>query len=107
MAILDGNCAAQRSMMRARFNSLVRFSGLVERFAADAVEAQLGGPRQHQGAAARIAVQALERQRLEHGLPAAGADRQRTEEHTSEPQSRLHLVCRLLLEKKKGCTQIS
>src|SRR2546429_7185224 len=24
----------------------------------------------------------------------------RSEEHTSEPQSRLHLVCRLLLEKK-------
>src|SRR2546429_5956228 len=27
-------------------------------------------------------------------------DRQRSEEHTSELQSRLHLVCRLLLEKK-------
>src|SRR2546422_4294026 len=27
---------------------------------------------------------------------------QRSEEHTSELQSRLHLVCRLLLEKKKG-----
>src|SRR5687768_17917905 len=32
-----------------------------------------------------------------------GAERkpQRSEEHTSELQSRLHLVCRLLLEKKK------
>src|SRR3989449_2742682 len=29
------------------------------------------------------------------------AMRRRTEEHTSELQSRLHLVCRLLLEKKK------
>src|SRR2546429_6851746 len=31
--------------------------------------------------------------------------RDRSEEHTSELQSRLHLVCRLLLEKKKseGC----
>src|SRR2546429_4349777 len=28
------------------------------------------------------------------------ASRQRSEEHTSELQSRLHLVCRLLLEKK-------
>src|SRR2546422_8337845 len=28
-------------------------------------------------------------------------DRHRSEEHTSELQSRLHLVCRLLLEKKK------
>src|SRR2546422_7812968 len=30
-----------------------------------------------------------------------GASQQRSEEHTSELQSRLHLVCRLLLEKKK------
>src|SRR2546422_5842841 len=29
----------------------------------------------------------------------------RSEEHTSELQSRLHLVCRLLLEKKKGHQQ--
>src|SRR5687768_17755367 len=28
--------------------------------------------------------------------------RERSEEHTSELQSRLHLVCRLLLEKKKA-----
>src|SRR2546422_3444289 len=31
----------------------------------------------------------------------AHAGRRRSEEHTSELQSRLHLVCRLLLEKKK------
>src|SRR2546429_6488912 len=30
----------------------------------------------------------------------------RSEEHTSELQSRLHLVCRLLLEKKKKCADI-
>src|SRR2546422_7021143 len=30
--------------------------------------------------------------------------RLRSEEHTSELQSRLHLVCRLLLEKKKNST---
>src|SRR5205809_5885767 len=29
------------------------------------------------------------------------AHKERSEEHTSELQSRLHLVCRLLLEKKK------
>src|SRR2546422_4576646 len=34
-----------------------------------------------------------ERQQGQHG--------ERSEEHTSELQSRLHLVCRLLLEKKK------
>src|SRR2546429_5595520 len=31
----------------------------------------------------------------------------RSEEHTSELQSRLHLVCRLLLEKKKNSTNAS
>src|SRR2546422_6349817 len=42
------------------------------------------------------------------GIPFAqapiGARRLRSEEHTSELQSRLHLVCRLLLEKKKRRT---
>src|SRR3989449_7932489 len=33
--------------------------------------------------------------------PFAGGMQTRSEEHTSELQSRLHLVCRLLLEKKK------
>src|SRR2546429_6107670 len=37
----------------------------------------------------------------DRGLPCRHADRHRSEEHTSELQSRLHLVCRLLLEKKK------
>src|SRR2546422_8153476 len=32
---------------------------------------------------------------------------ERSEEHTSELQSRLHLVCRLLLEKKKKLRMIS
>src|SRR2546422_7850294 len=34
-----------------------------------------------------------------------GTDPQRSEEHTYELQSRLHLVCRLLLEKKKKTTK--
>src|SRR2546422_4069524 len=37
--------------------------------------------------------------RRSHHRPIRGHDR--SEEHTSELQSRLHLVCRLLLEKKK------
>src|SRR2546422_3876231 len=47
------------------------------------------------------------RRLVEQQEPGAGhqgpGDRQhlRSEEHTSELQSRLHLVCRLLLEKKK------
>src|SRR3989449_8562851 len=34
-------------------------------------------------------------------LVGLGGEPERSEEHTSELQSRLHLVCRLLLEKKK------
>src|SRR2546422_1477075 len=37
------------------------------------------------------------------GVTSCGS--RRSEEHTSELQSRLHLVCRLLLEKKKKKTQ--
>src|SRR6266436_6798596 len=36
--------------------------------------------------------------------PSSGKSTLRSEEHTSELQSRLHLVCRLLLEKKKKRT---
>src|SRR3989442_5264632 len=39
-----------------------------------------------------------------HGA-SARAVQQRSEEHTSELQSRPHLVCRLLLEKKKNESQ--
>src|SRR2546422_6477215 len=38
-------------------------------------------------------------------LPGVTRRGPRSEEHTSELQSRLHLVCRLLLEKKKHNTQ--
>src|SRR2546429_6698673 len=40
-----------------------------------------------------------------HGARGRRTVSERSEEHTSELQSRLHLVCRLLLEKKKNnCT---
>src|SRR5216684_7601534 len=39
--------------------------------------------------------------------PALCPSRRRSEEHTSELQSRLHLVCRLLLEKKKKKKEIT
>src|SRR5690554_7323203 len=44
--------------------------------------------------------------RVRHGIsepfePKEGKKQARSEEHTSELQSRPHLVCRLLLEKKK------
>src|SRR3712207_7450450 len=40
----------------------------------------------------------------EHLYPGSGAATRRSEEHTSELQSRQYLVCRLLLEKKKLIT---
>src|SRR2546422_3483384 len=60
-------------------------------------------------ASSTSAVRAL---RFSHG-PTRGATaassscESRSEEHTSELQSRLHLVCRLLLEKKKSCSTTS
>src|SRR6266496_6419479 len=39
-------------------------------------------------------------------VPSSGWRRSRSEEHTSELQSRRDLVCRLLLEKKKKTKQI-
>src|SRR5687768_18174039 len=40
------------------------------------------------------------------GQRRSGLDVRRSEEHTSELQSRLHLVCRLLLEKKKKLVSV-
>src|SRR5690242_21139149 len=40
--------------------------------------------------------------RLRQGLHGNWADERRSEEHTSELQSHVNLVCRLLLEKKKN-----
>src|SRR2546422_6970946 len=42
------------------------------------------------------------RRRVERLSAARRRNAARSEEHTSELQSRLHLVCRLLLEKKKN-----
>src|SRR5256884_1566482 len=48
-----------------------------------------------------VAVDADELQGLDRVAQMRPAASARSEEHTSELQSRLHLVCRLLLEKKK------
>src|SRR3712207_8145389 len=74
-----------RSARRAR--APLRRAGRAHRRGARA----RGGPHAH-GARA-------ERGRKEHAPPRA-----RSEEHTSELQSRQYLVCRLLLEKKKDIT---
>src|SRR2546429_1123677 len=56
------------------------------------------GPKPHGQRQARL--QAAHRRRCQRH-PAGDLGQRRSEEHTSELQSRLHLVCRLLLEKKK------
>src|SRR5260370_26239761 len=52
---------------------------------------------------AQVALSAVEipLERGGHGDDASGLEDVRSEEHTSELQSHLNLVCRLLLEKKK------
>src|SRR3712207_7921895 len=45
--------------------------------------------------------------RLRRRAPARGAHAVRSEEHTSELQSRQYLVCRLLLEKKYNAASLS
>src|SRR3712207_8223110 len=57
---------------------------------ADHLEPPLAEPEHPRGRAA------------EHHQPARLHGEQRSEEHTSELQSRQYLVCRLLLEKKKN-----
>src|SRR5690606_40255142 len=59
--------------------------------AVDALHLQLRQPVQVPAQVRQLLVHVLER----------GRQRQRSEEHTSELQSRENLVCRLLLEKKK------
>src|SRR3989449_3399494 len=59
-------------------------------------------PGQRVGDGAGPATAITHRDRRERRGSRAGAN-VRSEEHTSELQSRLHLVCRLLLEKKKAC----
>src|SRR2546422_8610634 len=61
------------------------------------LHARLGGGRQP-----HLRLSHLPTQR---GNPRRYREPVRSEEHTSELQSRLHLVCRLLLEKKKKHTQ--
>src|SRR5699024_12474652 len=76
---------------------------------ADQVRQDRARRRQHRraaGAAASPSARAARRHGVSgsHGGAQSGADHWRTdrsEEHTSELQSRFDLVCRLLLEKKK------
>src|SRR2546429_6414164 len=67
--------------------------------AANAADVDGSGKNQRAGADPTGAHTAVEQRRHR---PAEEGGETRSEEHTSELQSRLHLVCRLLLEKKNG-----
>src|SRR3712207_8353489 len=68
---------------------------------AAAVEAEPAEPQQAR--AEQHEQRVVREQRLAAEVaPRADHDRRRSEEHTSELQSRQYLVCRLLLEKKKS-----
>src|SRR5207302_7502296 len=66
-------------------------------------EALLGQPFQHRLAVDQVEIAAFVAAAdiADGGRAAAGSGGRRSEEHTSELQSRENLVCRLLLEKKK------
>src|SRR6266436_5627050 len=65
-------------------------------------------PTRHRSPPARESFVSRQHPRASRGpldsalVPASRSCARRSEEHTSELQSRLHLVCRLLLEKKKN-----
>src|SRR3712207_7971171 len=87
VAILDTNCDPDEVDYKIPGNDdAIRSAALLTRVIADAVA---------EGLMARSASQA-NAGREDGGQPA------RSEEHTSELQSRQYLVCRLLLEKKKN-----
>src|SRR3712207_7768988 len=83
------------------FRSRARRSA-VRRLAVGQVDLE-GHPEPHvpAGTAAGGAYRAVTRERQQQGRD-AGHRPDRSEEHTSELQSRQYLVCRLLLEKKKN-----
>src|SRR3712207_8096765 len=78
------------------FRSEDRAAGLLHRHGVPAA----GVPPALPGSA-RLAAQRGPRDALEEGAARARRRVGRSEEHTSELQSRQYLVCRLLLEKKK------
>src|SRR3712207_8301869 len=73
----------------------------------DALRSQLRLlPDRHVVRERAVAARAVERPHADlAGLVRGTAVARRSEEHTSELQSRQYLVCRLLLEKKKDCRQ--
>src|SRR5437870_6482541 len=70
-------------------------------FGGDHQHAMSGNPQAFRRGVSLHFCAAADQRRAERGCHWHGAAHARSEEHTSELQSRGHLVCRLLLEKKK------
>src|SRR5690625_6265709 len=85
------NCSCSRLLLRSfptrRSSDLMAFDGM------DATENVIGPP---EGSSETV----MNRTGLQRNFREAYLGSSRSEEHTSELQSRGHLVCRLLLEKK-------
>src|SRR5258708_36176963 len=65
------------------------------------IRRRLTGHQVHDGGGGQLRVLVRHMTRLRHGRRREDGVAERSEEHTSELQSPDHLVCRLLLEKKK------
>src|SRR3712207_8803704 len=89
------------------YTTLFRSEGTLARLMGDAILAFFGAPTAHEDDPSRAVLAGLEmiegiqayRERIRREY---GQYFNRSEEHTSELQSRQYLVCRLLLEKKKN-----
>src|SRR5260221_1641258 len=81
----------------------------VSRTAHVPVENEVGSGRRDEICAPGFSTILLEEEILieEQGIKPVLLSGNRSEEHTSELQSHSDLVCRLLLEKKKNCTQLN
>src|SRR5260370_30457847 len=84
-------------------STLFPYTTLFRSFSVARSPACAGPPRHHAGSYPRPEVSPLPRSRAPACLSDVDdvRDDPRSEEHTSELQSHLNLVCRLLLEKKK------
>src|SRR5437870_11470707 len=81
----------QKLMLRSRSNTLISVRLVTQRNAG----------RRTAGVDGEVALSPRQRMDLAEHLGRGVSATSRSEEHTSELQSRGHLVCRLLLEKKK------
>src|SRR2546422_5515216 len=87
-----GDLRHHKSRIEAGASGEKRRQAFIQRWIDEALKPPLGNSRER---AERDAKE------IEHERYGLAVEISRSEEHTSELQSRLHLVCRLLLEKKK------